>query len=156
MKILVASDNHFNKQALKDIVNIHQDCDMYLHCGDSDLSPVELKPFVAVKGNNDFFGDFPKFRVIDTPKHSFYITHGHLEGCDYRRMGENAKKAGCDIVLYGHTHIYDDTIEDGIRFINPGSLSHNRDYTTPCYALITIDDKTGEMDVKRIDLKITK
>ena len=153
MKILVVSDNHFDQSGLKKALNRYQDCDLYIHCGDSNMSPEELKPFAAVKGNNDFDKGLPKYRVIDTPKHSFYVTHGHYEYCDYDEMGLKARMTGCDTVLYGHTHIFDDTEVNGIRFINPGSISYNRDGTNPCFALIYINDATGDMYVERIDVK---
>lgn len=152
MKILVVSDNHMNDFVLENVLNLHQDCDLYIHCGDSEATMDSLKPFACVKGNNDYDPAFPRNRVIDTPKHSFFVTHGHYEWCDYEKMGISAKATGCDVVLYGHTHRFDDTEIEGIRFINPGSLSHNRDHTPPCYAIIEIDDNTGEMTVNRVNV----
>lgn len=153
MRILVCSDNHMDQNILKEVYQKHQDMDLYIHCGDSETSMKNLRPFSCVAGNNDYDPEYPKFRVIDTPKHSFFVTHGHQEWCDYEAMGEKARATGCDVVLYGHSHKFDDTTYEGIRFINPGSMTRPRTMAPPSYAIIEIDDITGEIEVKRMNIK---
>lgn len=152
MKILVVSDNHTNQSILKEVYDKHHDMDLYIHCGDSETLMRNLRPFACVAGNNDYDSEYPMFRVIDTPKHSFFITHGYKEWCDYEEMGSKAKQAGCDVVLYGHTHKFDDTTFEGIRFINPGSMTRPRTMAPPSYAIINIDDITGDMEVIRMNI----
>ena len=59
----------------------------------------------------------------------------------------------CDVVFFGHTHRFTDVREDGIRLINPGSCSHNRDGSPPSFGLLTFEDD-GKIDLKRYNIKI--
>ena len=38
------------------------------------------------------------------------------------------RKAGYDVVLFGHTHYATDVVKDGIRFFNPGSLGFGKSF----------------------------
>lgn len=149
MQIVVISDNHYNKEIFN-VVNLrHPNADLYLHCGDSEMDAEDIRPFVSVIGNNDVDYSMPKNRVIDTKHHSFFITHGHYYGSSLKKMAESAKVQGCDIVLYGHTHIFNDEVVDDIRLINPGSAFYNRDRKPPCYVVLDIDDQTGEIKLTK-------
>ena len=50
-----------------------------------------------------------------------------------------AMEAGVDVVLYGHTHIANIVFEEGVWFINPGSLSRPR-YGKRSFATIEIKE----------------
>ena len=50
-------------------------------------------------------------------------------------------EAECDTVFFGHTHVATDTIVDGVRLINPGSLYYSRDGRPISYCIITIDEE---------------
>ena len=78
MKIVIAGDNHGEKDSLKKIVNKEPNTDLFLHTGDSLLLDYELTPFVSVKGNCDYLQDYPESRTIKTPIGKLLITHGHL------------------------------------------------------------------------------
>lgn len=58
------------------------------------------------------------YAVIDTGERLIFATHGHRFGQD----GIPPLKNG-DILLYGHTHIPECAESDGIRLLNPGSVS---------------------------------
>lgn len=154
IKIVLVSDNHFNSAVLKYILYKEQDADMYLHCGDSEMTMKELLPFVSVKGNNDYDYEMPRQRFFDVLGHRILMLHGdpYVSSISDRGLIEKAKKEKADVVFYGHTHRYDDHTSEGIRMINPGSCNMNRDMTLPSYAKITIDE--GYIDVQRIDIDI--
>ena len=151
MKIVVCSDNHSNFLVIKKILIDNPSADYYWHLGDSEADSLdELKPFISVKGNNDFL-DLPKARVIELNNHRFLLIHGTgiiTLGIEY--FVDIAKNNDCDIVLYGHTHRPSDKTVDGIRLINPGSCNYNRSYANPTYAIINID-KNDNIDLKFID-----
>jgi len=44
-----------------------------------------------------------------------------------------------DLVCYGHTHIQDWSIVEGIQLLNPGSLTSPRDGRPPCVAIVEVD-----------------
>lgn len=89
-----------------------------------------LSPFadriLAVRGNCDTEVDqmvlpFPilaDYAVIAFQGRLLYLTHGHK----FSRDNPPPLTAG-DTLLYGHTHIPEDSVRDGIRFLNPGSVS---------------------------------
>lgn len=141
MKIVVASDNHGNISALRKIVFKHPNADYYWHLGDSCVEDVSiLKPFVSIRGNNDYDPSLPNQRIIELLGHRFLLVHGHRHlTFDYKFLKDYAKENKCDIVLYGHTHIFDVRQIDDIKLINPGSCSHNRDGEEPTYCVIELN-----------------
>lgn len=129
MKIAVLSDTHGNYPLAARLLDLLGEFDLIIHLGDTseDAEMVELaleRKLVAVPGNCDFRGDLPRQVVLDIAGKKIFITHGdrfHVKsGLD--RILQEAKSAGADIVLYGHTHIPGVEVRDGILFINPGTL----------------------------------
>ncbi len=138
MKIVLVSDNHGDISSIKKILNREQDGEYYLHCGDCEMSREELRPFSPVKGNNDYAYDYPLYKVLEIGDHRIFITHGHryiilnsLNG-----LVAKAHELCCDVVFFGHTHIFNDTLVDGVHLINPGSCFINRDRSKPSYAIV--------------------
>lgn len=58
---------------------------------------------------------------------SFYLTHGHL----WNPEKLPALPAGT-VFLFGHTHVKMDQVVDGIRCLNPGSVSIPKDGSHSC------------------------
>ncbi len=89
------------------------------------LSPLKDK-ILAVRGNCEAEVDqmvlpFPvmaDYAVISMGDHLVYLTHGHKFTPD----APPPLSVG-DVMLSGHTHIPMDEVKDGIRFVNPGSVS---------------------------------
>lgn len=152
LKFVVVSDNHGRLEPLQEVLNRHQHADGYFHCGDFELPLTYLHQFSVVLGNNDY-ADVPSSIIINTPRHRILLIHGHRYASMFNidRLVEKAKSERCNMVFYGHTHVFSDRIVDGIRFINPGSLSHNRDGSVPCYATVEIDEH--EVRVERHDIE---
>ena len=151
MKIIIVSDNHGDKETLELIKYKHFDADYYFHLGDSQMNVKELSPFVSVLGNNDYDYNLPYEKVIDIGSNSFFLVHGHTYGCDIKQLVKQAKKLGCNFVLFGHTHEYMYDIQEGIHIINPGSCSNNRYGKYPSYVVLTIDGNS--VDINRVDIK---
>ncbi len=155
MKIVVCSDNHSNIDALRKIVDDNPNCDYYWHLGDSEaFDEKELYPFFSVLGNNDYL-NLPYCRIIELRKHRILLSHGHrhLRG-DLHTFYYYAKENDCDVVLYGHTHMFSDYTYNDVRFINPGSCSRNRDGSDPSYIILNIDEVGNIKVIKKfVDLK---
>lgn len=153
MKIVIVSDNHGLREPLQTILQRHADADVFIHCGDSEMAPEELRGYVSVRGNNDFYYEYPEMKILDLEGHRMMIVHGH----HHLYMGQldmlisKARRQGCDFVFYGHTHIYSCQQRDGVILLNPGSLSRNRDGTRPCYAVLSVQGH--ELQVERIEWK---
>lgn len=140
MKIVLCSDNHGNIAAVREILMQNPHADYYWHLGDSCIDDITLlRPFISVRGNNDYDLSLPNQRIIEIDNYRFLLLHGHHHitwNLDYLYL--YAKSLNCNVVLYGHTHVFDNREIEGIHFINPGSCSHNRDGDNPTYAIIEI------------------
>lgn len=131
LKILVVSDNHGDRYALKELYEIYKnEVDYWLHCGDSEFGQTHdaWKIFKTVEGNMDISGQFPLVRVENFEDNNFVVVHGHKH--QVKRSTEPMKKLALEhdskVVFYGHTHVAKVTSEDGRYFINPGSISEPR------------------------------
>lgn len=153
IKIIAASDNHGNLEPINKILQKNHKADFYLHMGDCCCNPRDIRPFSIVKGNNDYSLDLPEYKILEIDEHNrIFMIHGHQYTFNIARLVEEAKKEKCNIVLYGHTHTFADYEKEGIRIINPGSCSYNRDRSNPCYAEIIINNDNS-IKVNRIDLE---
>ncbi len=145
VRILLVSDNHGDREALKTLREMYADYDYFVHCGDSEMAIDELEGFLCVRGNNDFVlgNNAPDQQILEAGGHRIYICHGHMDFLSYfhyEPMVQRARAKGCDTVFFGHVHTYDDLVVDGVRLLNPGSLRHNRDGTPPSYMLVHISE----------------
>jgi predicted phosphodiesterase len=58
---------------------------------------------------------------------TFYLTHGHHASPDHLPPLEEGS-----IFLSGHTHVKMDEVRNGIRCLNPGSVSIPKDGSNSC------------------------
>ena len=136
MKIIVVSDTHGSYRSFKQVMELHRNADIVVHCGDSrgelDRIPEEYPSvrFVAVKGNCDFYADLPGAAEFTAEGVRFFATHGHMYNVKYGLYNLDcaAREKKADVVLFGHTHIPTDVYEDGVRLFNPGSLGYGKTY----------------------------
>lgn len=146
-KIVIISDVHFGVNNLKNIENIILESDYCIFLGDGISAVLNYKNklgerLIMVRGNCDF-SSYPVEVVLEIDGHKIFATHGHnyrvktgLDNLSYR-----AKELEADIALFGHTHMPYQEFEDGILFVNPGSLSNPR-LNEPTYAyMILAPDK---------------
>ena len=148
MKVLIVSDTHGRNGAYLDLLEQSEKMDMVIHCGDVEGSEYLISESagcrtVIVQGNNDYFSDLPREAVVKLGKYKALVTHGHpyYVNMGYDHLVREAKKRKMDMVIYGHTHRPVITEENGIKVLNPGSLTYprqeGRKYT---YIIMEIDD----------------
>ena len=134
MRIVVVSDSHGEFTVLRQILRKEEMyTDMFIHCGDSMVSRNEIRTYHVVKGNCDFFGDFPKHLSFDTPLGKVYIMHGEMGLVNMKRLIAQVKP---DIIFYGHTHAKAYHNIDGCHCFNPGSVSRPRDGEHGSYLVV--------------------
>lgn len=153
MKFVVVSDNHGLVDLLNSIRIKHQDADAFIHCGDSEMTEYQLSGWASVEGNNDYYADLPLSRILNINGFKVFVTHSHKFSYFNRneRMVEKALKEGCQLICFGHTHVFFDEVVDGVRLLNPGSLRYNRDGSKPCYAVVSVDDDNySKISIERI------
>ena len=122
MRALILSDSHSRKLNLNAL-----EYDYIIHAGDHGSSLKQLKEARAiyVRGNCDLSG--PNEEIVTINGIRVFITHGHLYNVkmDYMRLIYRAMSLECKICIFGHTHIQEFFIRNGIAFINPGAYKDN-------------------------------
>ncbi len=142
MKVLVMSDSHGDKNLVNKIICENLDARLIIHLGDGERD-MEYAQFlnddakiVSVCGNCDMASLLPVDCTLSVGGLAFYCTHGHNAQVKSgtSQLLKIAKKHNADIVLYGHTHIPVNSIENGVHLFNPGSVKSG------VYGLIDVDD----------------
>ena len=156
MKWMIASDIHGSAKWCRELLNAYdrEGADRLLLLGDvlyhgprndlpKDYCPKEVIPMLAaikdkilaVRGNCEAEVDqmvlpFPcmaDYAMLEADEQVFYLTHGHLHTPERLPPLE----AGT-VFLSGHTHVKLDTVVNGIRCLNPGSVSIPKDGSHSC------------------------
>lgn len=135
MKILVFSDSHGDYRKLKKAAEMHADADMYIFLGDGLRDAERLFDenkkaiSVAVKGNCDITGvgfsdGYLEEQTLDIEGVRIFCCHGHKYSVKFSLMNlaYRAREKEVNIALFGHTHTPIESVNDGIRFFNPGSV----------------------------------
>ncbi|SKC92478.1 metallophosphoesterase family protein [Maledivibacter halophilus] len=145
MRIGILSDTHGDllsaQRALKAMGNI----DLLLHAGDTYRDAKLLEEMIdidviAVKGNIDFHCEAPSETIITIEGKKIFLTHGHNYNVKFNlnRLYYKALEINSNIVIFGHSHMSMHKKENGIDFINPGSISRPRGGTKQSYAIMNV------------------
>ncbi|MFS0881240.1 metallophosphoesterase family protein [Metabacillus niabensis] len=150
MKVLIMSDSHGLTKEIEEIKNRHKDeVSLMLHCGDSELSheSLELASLTVVKGNCDFGADFPNDVICDINGSTLYLTHGHLYQVKSTLLNlkYRALEVGARFVCYGHSHIANAEMIDGMIFINPGSIRLPVLRRQKTYAILEVENSIANV-----------
>lgn len=148
MKILVAADTHKNFEVLDVCVKNNLDADIIIHLGDGEHEFNDIrkmypeKAMIYVKGNTDF-GNYEETHVAKIGGYKIFCCHGHTMGVHdgLERLVSVAKENGCNIALYGHTHLYKTELIDGVYVMNPGSLDSPRNHNKPTFGVIELSEE---------------
>ena len=152
MKVLIVSDTHGREDNLEKALEKESPIDAMVHLGDVERSEDYIRiltdaPVYMVAGNNDWGSDLPQEIITEIGKYRVFITHGHRYYVPFEmdRLKAAAKERNAQIVIFGHSHMPYLQEEDGITFLNPGSISKPRQVSfEPTYAIMKLDDR-GEM-----------
>lgn len=133
MAIAIVSDSHIpsRAQSIPDQFRERiRDADHVLHAGDFDsegalADTLAVAPeLTAVSGNMDRALGLPAVETVELDGVRFVLTHGTGSARGYeRRVSETVREAGGDVGVCGHTHEVLDTSRDGVRLLNPGSVT---------------------------------
>lgn len=153
MRILVFSDSHGNLDNVEKVIKRSGNIDMIIHLGDIIGQDEKLRamcdcPVKIVKGNCDFYSENPVSDVVTIGENKIFITHGHNYGVDWSldRLFYAAQDNGCNIAMYGHTHVPGTMIQGGVIIVNPGSISRPRQLNHKSTYILMNIDKTGIPD----------
>ncbi len=131
VRILAVSDSHGRKDILNELAERYANkVDYFVHCGDSELESSDLiwEIMTTVRGNCDYDYDLKDSFVLAIGDRKILTLHGHHHAVktSNEKMKQEAKQNGASVVFYGHSHVPVAEQEDGIVFINPGSISQPR------------------------------
>jgi putative phosphoesterase len=131
-------------KGVEKLLPLIEENDYVIHLGDGFsearklLSAYPEKAYICA-GNCDFSVTFPSEGVLEVEKLRIFYCHGHRYDVKtgLARLAFEAKRRGCDIALYGHTHTPKVSEVDGVTLINPGSARYSVDLGgSYCYLVI--------------------
>lgn len=145
----VISDTH---GILRDeVVKVIKGCDVILHGGDFDCKRVyedldRMGKLYAVRGNNDWdmWNMLPPFLDFTLYGLHFYMVH------DKNDLSNDL--SDIDVMIYGHSHKYEERHESGKLFLNPGSCGRERFRLPLTMAVLDICPASKDIKVTRIDI----
>ncbi|MDF1881774.1 YfcE family phosphodiesterase [Sulfurimonas sp. MAG313] len=147
MKIGILSDTHTKTGRAKKVIDllIENGAQYLIHAG--DICEVEVLqylaatklPYIAVYGNNDahMVEHHRKFNLVQEP-HLFKIDDikFKLMHLPYYLNPDDA-----DIIIFGHTHMFECDFKADTLFINPGESCARNKPVSECVLLEINDDK---------------
>ena len=156
MKACVFSDSHGLVGHMISVIKLEKpDICFFLGDGERDLARLEDNfpdlPIYAVRGNCDFNTELQRLILCNVEGVIIFATHGHLSNVkredDFRTLIYQAKEAGADIALFGHTHYQYLAEHDGITLLNPGAAGYGY---YPGYAILNIENGTFTAELRTI------
>jgi putative phosphoesterase len=147
LKVLILSDSHGNKNILREVINSEKP-DKIFFLGDhiNDIYSLEKSfdgDICAVKGNVDYGMQGVEDLILSINGYKMLLTHGHKYRVkfDYYSLYLKAREYEVDFVFFGHTHACADFEENGIRFMNPGSIAKPRDHKKGTYLVMNLKEE---------------
>jgi putative phosphoesterase len=139
----------------KEVIENLNDCDLIIHTGDIGKIEVienlkKISHIEYIRGNCDKDKNIAKEdKIIDVYNKRIYLIH------DISKIKIDLKKENIDIVIYGHSHKHNIYEDDGILYINPGSVGPKR-FKLPTYlAKLNLLDKESYCNsLKLVDKNI--
>ncbi len=148
-KIGVISDTHgtIRPEVIKRLAPV----ELILHGGDiaGQKALDQLKQIanvVAVRGNCDkeWASDIPQEVSLELYGKRIYMIHNK------KQISKKANDA--DIIIYGHSHKYEEKKADGKFYLNPGSCGPRRFGAPLTMAILEFDSERGVFRAEKIEL----
>ncbi|HBX23519.1 MAG TPA: metallophosphoesterase [Desulfotomaculum sp.] len=146
LRVGVISDTHGAVKETARAVQQMGNIDALIHAGDFYVDALFLKselkvPVYAVAGNCDSPSSGPDELTITLDGHRVLITHGHLHRVKYGLQGlvYKAREVEATTVVFGHTHVPLNLMENNILLFNPGSPVNPMPGHIAGYGILEID-----------------
>ncbi len=131
MRILVVSDTHRDRAALRKAILSQPKAETVIHLGDGAEEAEDMKTdfpgktFLLVRGNCDWGSALPTEGLARLADKNIFYTHGYTYNVKLTMYPaiSAARDNKADVLLYGHTHEAFTYYEDGLYIMNPGSLN---------------------------------
>ena len=178
MKIGVVSDTHGDLKGWRAAQGVFKGADYIVHAGDilyhgpfnpilTTYNPLKLAkdlnrspiPIIFAKGNCDSDVDTLALEYPIENPYAFIFVEGlrimvnHGDRLESKSLADLAKKYLIDILIIGHTHIYQVERSDDIIILNPGSPSIPKGAGIPTVAVIKIEESKRNIEIVNIEAK---
>jgi uncharacterized protein len=150
MRIGVISDTHglLRPEVEQALIGVQ----LILHAGDVGAPEIltQLKliaPVFAVRGNVDtqpWAEELPPTTVVEISGYRFYVLH------NLRDLDLQPRAAGFDAVISGHTHQFEQHLDGGVHYLNPGSAGPRRFQLPVTLALVEITERPWKVESVRL------
>lgn len=147
-RIGVLSDTHGLLRP--EVLEYLQGCEVILHGGDINRQEIldrlaEIAPVYVVRGNNDkeWAEKLPETLRLELYGVRIFMIHNK------KQAPKNLD--GVDVMIYGHSHKYEEKREGGRLLLNPGSCGPRRFSQPITMAVLEIADN-GEVFAERYDI----
>lgn len=152
-RIAVISDTHGLLR--QECIDILKTCEIILHAGDVGKPEIleqlgKISTTYAVRGNIDKV-DKEGADVLPTELETelygfrFYMVHN--------KKDIRPNLADADIVIYGHSHKYEERTEGGVLYLNPGSCGPRRFHLPITMTVLTLFPDEHRIGSERIDCR---
>jgi len=161
MEVVLISDTHIPSRASEvptAFAERVRAAEHIIHAGDFDSTGAFASvramagsgAFTAVSGNMDRGLGLPDVQTVELGGVEFVVTHGTGPARGYRERLADTVRAHAEtdsaVGVAGHTHQTLDTRHDGVRLLNPGSVTGASPADRATMMTATVDD--GELTVR--------
>ena len=137
VRVAVMADTHGVLRP--EVEKIVETCDVIVHAGDFDTQMLYMKlsgkqPLYAVRGNNDrgWSGGLPGIKRFEIGGVKMVMAH--------QRTDIPVALGDAQVVIFGHSHMYQQQEIAGRLWLNPGSCGYKRNTLPLSMAVMTIED----------------
>lgn len=148
-KIGILSDTHGLLRP--EVIQTLQGCDAILHGGDINRQDIidrleQIAPVYVVRGNNDkeWAGHLPQFLDFELSGLHIFMTH--------KKKDLPKDISLYNLIVYGHSHRYEQKREGSTLLINPGSCGPRRFKQDITLAVMEIEEPDERIMIRRIDI----
>lgn len=145
-KIGVLSDTHGLLRP--EVLDALSGCEFILHGGDINRQSIldelaKMAPVIVVRGNND--KEWAEYlpETVSTEVFGVKVFMVHNKKFVPKNLSDT------DLVIYGHSHKYEEKEAGGIRYLNPGSCGPRRFDQEITMAVMTVSDD-GTFSIEKI------
>lgn len=150
-KIGIISDTH--GMLRPEVIDALKGCELILHGGDINKQKIldqlnQIAPVHAVRGNNDkmWAEHLPGTLTLDVFGIRLFMVH------DKKNIPKDL--TGINLVVYGHSHKYEERTSDGIFYLNPGSCGPRRFRQEITLAILYINNNA--LKVKKVLIELSE
>jgi len=160
VQIGIMSDSHGDIAAIKRALAVSAPVDCWFHAGDYARDAQQLEketkvPVTAVAGNTDGKTTARFDEFVELQEKKIWLTHGHRYKVKWglEELSWWGHHYDVQLVIYGHTHVPQITIDGNLLLVNPGSVALPPAGKQPTIAIVEIT-ASGKLRARIIEIPL--